>query len=139
MPDDIAQFFHVRSDQIGPGVFLPVLSFWIHDNPCPVSFGRLDEEGAKLFRDHSFPVVGNDEGRRVLNKFCKVSLKVFPCFVGEFQVLFVINPDNLLPSPDDSGFRDRGLFRLDKIGFYAFPVSHAFDFFPEEVMPDSPA
>ena len=54
-------------------------------------------------------------------------------------MLLVVYTDNLLSSTDDARFRDRGLLGFDKIGFDPFPVSHAFNLFPEKVIADSPA
>ena len=66
-------------------------------------------------------------------------MKIFSCFFRKFQMLLVVYTDNLLSSTNDARFRDRGLLGFDKIGFDPFPVSHAFNLFPEKVIADSPA
>ena len=74
-----------------------------------------------------------------MEEWSKMDLEIFSCFFRKLQVLLVIYADNLLPTTDDARFRDRGLLGFDKISFDSFPVSHAFNLFPEKVIADSPA
>ena len=54
-------------------------------------------------------------------------------------MLLVIYTDNLLSSSNNTRFCDCGLLGFNEIGLNPFSVCHAFNFFSEKVMTNSPA